>query len=385
MAIVKDINLKAEHEKATTTLKLIKDALLKEQAVKDEEEALSEAHRDIGGLKAKGSESGDDHDLEERTRLMQENLNLLIQRKEIKNLSSKIKDKQADLNQTVRPLSAAESMVLELELNVHGLALALEKLHFELQNPELSSAQDTIKSHLTRITSLGKTIEIQDSKIEQLNYEVEHQKSINRQEQKLASLLLTAPLLQSPQEDTTKTVAENMQAAYEESRKFQCREMAGLYEAGCAIRARKFVWLSATNDDLVSGLGNKASHYGMALADAALYQPTCPAPYRRVKLIDFTKLYVVRPEFVWKHQSALKLLEILDWHGGMQDFSSASSVEVIFRPLFARLITSINDAKFTTGEVVKLLETPNAIKDIAELKVLHDAGLQKHNAWLMNW
>ncbi|KAL5326588.1 hypothetical protein ACEPPN_004275 [Leptodophora sp. 'Broadleaf-Isolate-01'] len=55
MAIVKDINLKAEHEKATTTLKLIKDALLKEQAVKDEEEALSEARRDIGGLKAKES------------------------------------------------------------------------------------------------------------------------------------------------------------------------------------------------------------------------------------------------------------------------------------------------------------------------------------------
>lgn len=181
-----------------------------------------------GGGDDSSSESGDGHDLEERTRLMQENLNLLIQRKEIKNISSKIKDKQADLNQTVRPLSAAESMVLELELNVHGLALALEKLHFELQNPELSSAQDTIKSHLTRITSLGKTIEIQDSKIEQLNYEVKHQKSINRQEQKLASLLLTAPLLQSPQEDTNKTVAENMQAAYEEGRKFQCREMAGL-------------------------------------------------------------------------------------------------------------------------------------------------------------
>ncbi|KAG4432327.1 hypothetical protein IFR05_012177 [Cadophora sp. M221] len=170
-----------------------------------------------GGNDDSSSESDDDNDLEERTRLLQENLNLLIQRKNIKKLSSKIKEKQADLEKSVQSLSEAESVVSALEPNARGLALALEKVTIALQIPELAKAQDTTK------------------KIEQLNSEVEDQKAINRQQQKITPLLLSPPLLQIPKEDTNKTVAENMQAAYGEGRKVQYREMAGPYEAGCAI------------------------------------------------------------------------------------------------------------------------------------------------------
>ncbi|KAG4432326.1 hypothetical protein IFR05_012176 [Cadophora sp. M221] len=121
----------------------------------------------------------------------------------------------------------------------------------------------------------------------------------------------------------------------------------------------------------------------MALADEALCHPTCPTPYRRTDLVVFVKFYAVCPELVWKLQTAIKLLYVLDWRGGMQDYSAAGTENAKFQPLFARLIASLNDAKFTTEEAIKLLETPTSIKVIAELKVLYDTALQKHNAYLM--
>ncbi|KAH7360878.1 hypothetical protein BKA65DRAFT_474011 [Rhexocercosporidium sp. MPI-PUGE-AT-0058] len=384
IAVVKDIDLKAEHEKATVALELINDALIKQKAVKDEDQSLLKARRDIADLKVKqsaltkalsrschqegkvaeeehldgdltfrgdddsDSETGDDNNLEERERLMRENLDLLVQRKNIKKFSAKIKENQTDLGQVVQLLSVAESVFSTVEPKAHAFALALEKLSCALHSPELFVAQDAVKSQAALIASLKKTDEMQTKMIQVLNSGLVGMEIVNRRQQLLIAPLVTHLVaLQSLEEDKNKTVAENMKAAYEEGRKSQYREMAGPYEAGCAIGARKLVWLSDMPDELNSGLGNKAAHYGMALVDATMYQPTCPAPYRRTNTADFIKFYGVIPEFVCQHQLAGKLLEILDWR-----------------------------------DIVMVLEHPSTVKVIAELKDFYEAGLQRHNAYL---
>ncbi|PVH78789.1 hypothetical protein DL98DRAFT_633786 [Cadophora sp. DSE1049] len=319
MADLDNIDLQAELEKCTALLALINDARAKEKVHKAGEQSMLNARNEIFALNIKlqaiqdelnklrarhgsesndhtikktkwqeknvrmeriafrgggdtGSDSGEESDLDERAKLMQENLNLLLQQRSIKELSVQMKQKQHDIDRISSKISDRESVISTLEPNAAAFALAVEKVNASRRNDELASAQETIKSQATEIESLKKSTDLHIKKNMQLTAEVEDQNSLNRQQQKLIAPLLTqVRSLQDFEEDKSKTVAENMKAAYEEGRKYQYRQMAGPYDAGCAVRGRKLAWICSETDGLIIGLGNKASHYGMVLADAAFF------------------------------------------------------------------------------------------------------------------
>ncbi|CZT08699.1 uncharacterized protein RAG0_13718 [Rhynchosporium agropyri] len=257
------------------------------------------------------SESDDNIDLDERIRLIEENARLLILRRNLKNLRIKIEQKQKQVNRNAELILAAKSVRSKLGPKILDLIDTIYKLESYLPSYKLHGTHGVNRTsedhavYLEEINVLKKTIA-------ELRSEVASQKSIN-QNIPTALRAIKTPIEKLP-EDKSKSVVENMEISFERGRKFHFGEMAGLYDAGCAVRARKLEWLSSTNDEMIIGLGNKASHYGMALADASLYQASCPAPYRRTDISFFTQLYGYSPTFVWKHQAAQQLLEVLDLH-----------------------------------------------------------------------
>lgn len=335
------------------------------------------------------SDSGEEDDFEDHEELIRERFDLLHQRNTTKKLAFQMKQKQQYLDRISSRISDRESAIATFVRNTSALTLALENNNASRESDRLASAQETIKSHAKEIDSMKKNTDLLTKKIMHLTTEVQDQISAHHRQQLLiAPVLMQVRSLEDFKEDKDKTITENMKAAYEEGRKYQYHQMVGPYGAGCAVRGRKLAWISSENDGLIIGLGNKASHYGMALADATLYQASCPSPYRRTKTTEFLKLYGIDPALVWKHRSVQKLLDILDWRGAMKDFcahSYARSYEATpFRLLSEKLIGAAKGENITTDEVSKLLETPNAIKSYNEMKVSFEEGLKKHNIALDN-
>ena len=335
------------------------------------------------------SDSGEEGDFEDHEELIRERFDMLLQQNTMKKLAFKMKQKQQDFDQISSRISERESVIATFERNESALALALENYNASRKNDGLDSVQETIKSQAKEIGSMKKNTDLLTKKIMQLTTEVQDQRSANyRQQLLIAPLLTQVRSLEYFKEDKNKTITENMKAAYEEGCKYQYHQMVGPYGAGCAVRGRKLAWISSDSDGLIIGLGNKASHYGMVLADATLYQASCPSPYRRTKTTEFIKLYGIDPALVWKHRSVQKLLDVLDWRGAMKDFcahSYARSYEATpFRLLSEKLIKAVQGENITTDEVSQLLETPDANKSYNEMKVLFEEGLKKHNLVLDN-
>jgi hypothetical protein len=63
--------------------------------------------------------------------------------------------------------------------------------------------------------------------------------------------------------------------------------------------------------------GHWASHYGMALADALLYEPGSPVKHRDEG--PFFKIYGVFPQTVIEHKGCSRVIDILDWRGTVKD------------------------------------------------------------------
>ncbi|KAH7417604.1 hypothetical protein BKA64DRAFT_769708 [Cadophora sp. MPI-SDFR-AT-0126] len=427
------IDLDAEHEKCTALLALINDARAKEKVHKNGEHSLLTARNDLSALRIQqkdsdielaklrtthnselskygtmktewqkkkaqmesivswdlddtDSDDGQENSSEGRRELVQEYLNLLLQKNTSKKLAKKIKQKEIDIDRISQDISDKDSLISTLEGNTGAFASALEKLKASLRIDELSLAQENIKSQATEIAALKKQSDLNLHQIQQLNETVENQKSDYQKQRELNNTLTKVRSLPELEEDKSKITSESLLEAYKEGRMSRHLEMAGPYEAGCAIRARKLVWFGSTTDEPIKVLGNKASHYGMALADATLYQKCCEAPYSRTNTSDYIKLYGVSPGFVWKHQSILKLLEILDWRGAMKDFCMHSYGRYYdstpFHSLWSKLIASVKKDGVTTEEIASLFEEPNAIKWYNELKVLFEEGLKKHNEYL---
>ena len=155
------------------------------------------------------------------------------------------------------------------------------------------------------------------------------------------------------------TVPSQTEQAYNEGCLSMRRLLKPLADAGLSVRSRKLEWEKngAKNEGLVHR-GNKASHYGMVLADASLYQDFCPEQRKDPKL--YIQIYGLHPDFVWNNQDCKALLNILDWRGGMEDYSRSdpdtttrssisypktSSSSSLPTPALAKLQLSINTSK----------------------------------------
>lgn len=438
-----EIDLEGERQKLTEKLTLVVEAIKQENQVQGDKETLSKAQNDIQSLtvtlsalnieveqleaeheanlknhhvkKAEwleknprkesiifGSEDGasissdDEDDIDERTELAQENLNLLIQLGNIKKLSKSIRGKTAEVKTLNEKISASQILVSKAAPSVHSFTLVLDKVKLTcLPSRELSAAHDEIQTKATEIlqleqskSKLAESIQALTKQVQGLQGELAVQMKINDDQHGTITLLTTPlPSLEQLVKDKTETIASNMKIAYQAGRSAQHREMVGLYTAGCAIRSRKLVWFGQIKDPKIDVLGNKASHYGMALADASLYQDTCPTEYRRSDTAVFELLYGVSPIFVWDFQDCKKLLDILDWRGAMKDFYvhgygsyDSSTFNSLFRKLFFPIKT--HPDTWTTDYCIKHFESEEGKKMYESFQGQYEAGLARHNDYL---
>lgn len=99
--------------------------------------------------------------------------------------------------------------------------------------------------------------------------------------------------------------------------------MEPLVLLGTRIRNRKLEWAreEGTQDKEIISLGDAASHYGAALADAMVFDMTSKNTHQ------FERSYGINKEFVREHRSCARLMEILDWYGSITDFTGSSSMD----------------------------------------------------------
>ncbi|CZR54798.1 uncharacterized protein PAC_04682 [Phialocephala subalpina] len=163
-----------------------------------------------------------------------------------------------------------------------------------------------------------------------------------------------------------------------------------LVSLGVRIRNRKLEWAKEEKlqDKEVIGLGDAASHYGAALADAMVSDM---APRKTPSL--FERSYGVNKEFVLEHRSCKRLMDMLDWRGSIPEFTISSDSPSMERLTFdAHFKDFKNSAVYhwDTEKIEKHLNdnvggqtTYNKLKEsytalLAEHKLNHAAKKEKH-------
>jgi hypothetical protein len=206
--------------------------------------------------------SENDDDLEEAVQLAQENAALFKQKLTIRQLSSAIKAKNPEIESLEVSLSKKEDMQSALK---NQLEKTLEQL-----TADKESYRQNLEAQLKS-----------NSLVADLNNQIDHlNKDVLGKEQTIKSQMNEISELKS----TTKSLLP-------------------LAEAGHCIRSRKLEWekIGTKNQSLVER-GNMASHYGMAVADAALYLGSCP-PKRNGPEV-YIAIYGLHPDFVWANQDS---------------------------------------------------------------------------------
>lgn len=341
-----------------------------------------------------GSENENDSD--DRIKLAQENADLLKQQRAIRNISKNIKVKSTELKDIQELISAKQVLLSKTAHYNRAFATVLEKVQLlchpdqelakamklvEARNQEISVLQD---SNAMKAKSLKECL----AEVVALKSRIEDQEIVNDHQQSLIAPLLTSfQSNETFQEDNTKSTTQNMAIAFQKGRELMARDLLGLTNAGRYIRSRKLEWqsTSAKNETLVAW-GNKASHYGMALADATLYQDKTAG--KRSDPQVFVGLYGVKPDFVWKNRYCNMFLDILDWRGTMKDFHShkyaSGSYEVtkfchLSRGTFASFVNEPN--VWTLQHFTKFFEEEKGKTLHEDLKKEYTAGLKKHTAY----
>jgi hypothetical protein len=185
-----------------------------------------------------------------------------------------------------------------------------------------------------------------------------------------------------------KTAREKVNLAFMKGRDLGFRMLGPLALAGRYIRARKLEWQKKDKDKALVERGNLSSHYGMALADATLFQHFCPCP--RTDFRTYTDLYVLHPDFIWKNRDCNKLLDILDWHCAMKDFHGHSYTGVFFDKtsfyqLSKKLLSSFHNHQddWDVEKLNKYFSKPEPGHETYEiLKKQHDTAFREHQNYL---
>lgn len=184
-----------------------------------------------------------------------------------------------------------------------------------------------------------------------------------------------------------KIAAINEHKAYQRGRSECYKAFSSLIMAGRGIRERKLEWVKGDpQNEKILDLGNQASHYGMAVADASLYQGYCFSKTKRVNTAPFVELYDLEPDFVWARREALRFMKVLDWRAAMRDFHGyrysakyeSTKFDTILKPILVTLKTDIALQK--ASAINQYFLTHEA--EYQQLKVEHAIALAKHKLHL---
>jgi hypothetical protein len=175
---------------------------------------------------------------------------------------------------------------LQADLNSSGIAVSLGS-QIKCLETDVTAKEATIKEQNMKIVEAEAIIKSKDD-------------TTDSQQAILASSC-------SESEPTTpkgnRSVEIQVQQAYQRGRNAVFNQLGPIATAGQFIRGRKLEWERDTKNQKLVELGNKASHYGMALADATLYQPFCPNKRKDPEL--YVAFYGPDPDFIWKNQECI--------------------------------------------------------------------------------
>jgi hypothetical protein len=370
----------AEVKSLTTNLQAAKTELdiLKASLTKDEEEHRTKAEE----WRAKNSEiqrivfnadmasnnsSDNEDDLEGAVQFAEENAALLRQKLALRQFSSKIKCKGQEITSLESSLSKKQELHLILE---NQLKRSTDDFYKGREDYQRKLQADLNSSSIAvTLGSQAKCLELDVMGKED---------TIKEQNMKVVE----AEAIVKSKDDITD---------YQRGRISAFDQLLPLATAGRFIRERKLEWERDTKNQKLVDLGNRASHYGMALADATLYQSFIPNKRSDSEL--YIAFYGLHPDFIWKNQQCALLLDILDWRGAMKDFYPPFSYHrtsyptTMFSKLCNEFMTNI-DAELTTWTVASLNEylkdNEKGVQMYKDLKAHHAAGLKLHETYLKN-
>jgi archaellum component FlaC len=296
----------------------IKDHKIKKQQWKEKSDKFDcILFKDDVSLNASEPDSYDLDQLEITAELAKENSNLFAQLLHIREMKKGVRSWQSVIDETKLSLSTKEKLREGLERLCPLLKSVFEKSEAEFhRNNETEQLQKQIKtmgsrnsqlesniSELQRSTEAkDKIINNQKSKVLRLESDLRTKDQVVDNLQRKVSFLSVNddPQLEPLVDAADKTINEKLILAFKKGLSLNYRRLGPLAIAGRYIRERKLEWQKkAGQDKALVELGNLSSHYGMALVDATFFQDFCPSP--RTDFNNYTDLYVLHPNFVWKH------------------------------------------------------------------------------------
>lgn len=158
-------------------------------------------------------------------------------------------------------------------------------------------------------------------------------------------------------------------------------------EAGAYIRGRKLDWSKADKQDtVVVEKGNRASHYGMAMADASLYRESIlDGLQKRDDVATYKSLYGVDPDFAWERQTVKRFCDFLDWRGGMKNFFNKDEFysATRFHRTWSAILLVIKSIPVVASNCENLQEYFQKNDDTYQiLKTEYEKELTRHKSWL---
>jgi hypothetical protein len=341
--------------------------------------------------------SGSLNDLDRATRLVFEYAAWLEQCKPIVKASAEINAKGLEAKQLGDKLVEKEEALREAHLKLPTLKAELEAAELDWRqkweehldkdlatinaqsmtelNSMIDKRNEELVAHKIQISELTSAIQMQKTNVNNLQAQV---KGFTALQSGNHPLKISGDALQAKIND-----------AYRRGREDEQKILMPLAIAGSYSRGRKLEWVRGDNqNENIVGLGNKASHYGMAAADAALYQDSL-SEIKRTDVPTYIDLYGIHPNFVWQHRDCKQFLEMLDWRGSMKDFQvhayANGAYELTkFHMASKALINSMetNPEKWQSAAIQEYFTATPSL--YTHLKAEHDAALLRHKKYLSN-
>lgn len=247
--------------------------------------------------------SENQEDLEGDAQLAEENAALFRQKLALRQFSFNIKCKSQEITSLVSSLSKKEELqsILENQLkrSTDNFYKGREEYQQKLQ-ADLNSSSISV-SLGSQVKCLESDVMGKEGRIKERNMKIVEAEAIvkSKDDTTDAQQAIIAPFCsesEPPAPKGNRFVEIQVQQAYQRGRNAVFNQLYPLARAGYFIRSRKFEWEGETKDQKLVELGNKASHYGMALADATLYQSFCPDKRNDPEL--YIAFYGLRPDFI---------------------------------------------------------------------------------------
>jgi hypothetical protein len=225
----------------------------------------------------------------------------------------------------------------ELEAKVISLeAAASEKERkLEVKNDDNTALQRDLRMRDNKIIqlikkseSLEQEAEVKDRKTIQCIEESEKlRKDVRFKDQRITQLLDDSQRLEQSPEKCRLAAARNVNEAVEKAKADQAELFRPMQIVGINFRSR--VLGNNKDPDRTFDIGEYWHHEGLALADAWMYQTSCPS--QRKDPGQYKDWYGFDPNFVWKNRGCKKLLEILDWQGALSSILAQDPDEYVER------------------------------------------------------